>query len=57
MEIFQLPSAIKICNKARDVGLNVMFSTQTLGNGNCSDRILVITLKSQPSPAPIVSPR
>ena len=34
-EIFHLSSAIKIRNKARDVGLNATFSTQTPGDGNC----------------------
>ena len=50
MEIFQLSSAIKICNKSRDVGLNVMFSTQTPGDGNCFYHAVVECLKHKSSP-------
>ena len=50
MEIFQLSSAIKICNKARDVGLNVMFSTQTPGDGNCFYHAVVECLKHKSRP-------
>ena len=50
MEIFQLSSAIKICNKAKDVGLHVMFSTQTPGDGNCFYHAVVECLKHKSRP-------
>ena len=50
LEIFHLSSAIKIRNKARDVGLNVTLSTHTPGDGNCFYHAVVEYLKHQNSP-------
>ena len=50
LEIFHLSSAIKICNTARDIGLNVTFSTQTPGEGNCFYHAVVECLKDKSSP-------
>ena len=50
LEIFHLSSAIKIRNKARDVGLNVTFSTQTPGDCNCFYHAVVECLKHESSP-------
>ena len=51
LEIFHLSSAIKIRNKARDVGLNVTFSTP--GDGNCFYHAVVECLNHKSSPVNI----
>ena len=50
LEIFHLSSAIKIRNKARDVGPNVTFSTQTPDDGSCFYHAVVECLKHKSSP-------
>ena len=50
LEILHLSSAIKIRNKARDVGLSGTFSTQTPGDSNCFYHAVVECLKHKSSP-------